>query len=130
VHKRDRQLMECSKMYDSKLRTGYDTSMDSHVSKMIKYVKIRVENYTNESQSILQQSSGITSLVVHEMGLGTSSTSSSLILRVLRDPLVMLSSSFSLLFPFLFPRIPSWRDHRVPNCNSVVGEAAALSPIS
>lgn len=26
--------------------------------------------------------------------------------------------------------IPSWGDHRVPNCNPVVGEAAALSSIS
>lgn len=70
------------------------------------------------------------------MDLDTSSehasASSSLILgflEAIEDPLI-ISPPFSTSFSSLFSRIPSWGNHRVSNCNPVVGEAAALSPIS
>lgn len=118
-----------------------DKSVDSHAGNIVKYVKICVcvcvcvcwklhERKSIYSPAIIWYCK---LHIVHEMSLGASSASSSLILRdSFKIPASLCILSFLSVVSSPLPtdsqleRSPEYQ----PNCNPVVGEAAALSPIS
>lgn len=113
----------------------FDKDTNSYIS--LKYVKKSCWKFHEyPSFFFLKALSSITSLLVYVISIRHPNMLLlprhwfSVFLREQLEIPSLYAPSFSLSFSFLFPRIPSWGDHRVPNCNPVVGEAAALSPIS